>query len=702
MNSLHDGMVFGAQYFRPPFPGKDCWQRDMENMVRLGFNTVKLWAVWNWIEREPGKFYFDDLDELINIAHSVGLLVVINTIPEGAPYWTIQGNEDALYQTASGGKVSYGGPANLPTAGWPGLCLDKPQAAALVERFIRTLAEHVKDHPAMLAIDVWNEPHLEPMFDYRGDMLCYCNHSKARFRKWLQSKYVTLERLNDTWFRTYTTWEQVDPPPRLGTWTDMMDWRLFWMDNLRRLMRLRAAAAKRGAPDLPVQSHVAYSGYVGASGNGGLANELGDEFLLSREVDVFGLTCFPKWLMRKDPLFNHFLNNLIVAEASRGKPFYQVELQGGGGKAGLLGGEVPDAFDIRMWNYLSIAAGGKGVTYWQYAPEPAGIESPGFGLTGFQGENTERSLEAGRCAKELNTPLLGKAKPVKTLNAVYLSRVTSAWFYGAGRQEALYAQAIHGMCKAAYLRGIPFGFVHQDYLDTAWDEGVRTLMLPMPITLSADEIDMLELFIRTGGTIVAEAYPGLYDQTGLLDQSATVLRRLFGLDHVEVQGLPEDVKATAIKDTEPVFTGILYKHIVRPFPTTKTIAYFQDGHPAWTEYSLGKGKGIWFGSFLSLPYAKGEAPENEDVLVSYLYPEGYSAFEYLDVPVGEGFFPALSIVIRLLLSNGQYILIAVNPTGKDVPVTIRLRESGHEHEEVLFHVPSQSAVVELLSRLTER
>ena len=39
----------------------------MENMRALGFNTVKLWAVWNDVEREPGRFTFDELDALMKV-----------------------------------------------------------------------------------------------------------------------------------------------------------------------------------------------------------------------------------------------------------------------------------------------------------------------------------------------------------------------------------------------------------------------------------------------------------------------------------------------------------------------------------------------------------------------------------------------------------------------------------------------------------
>lgn len=692
MSDLNIGMIFGAQYYRPPFPYKDCWRRDMANMKDLGFNTVKLWAVWNWIEREPGVFTFDDLDELMDIAWEFGLKVVINTIPEGAPYWTREGNEDAYYQTAGGAKVTYGGPANLPTAGWPGLCMDKKEAAALAERFIEALAAHVKDHPAIFAIDVWNEPHLEPMFDYRSDMLCYCDHSREQFRLWLKGKYRTLADMNRAWFRTYTSWDQIDPPPRIGTWTDMMDWRLFWLDNMRRWMKLRVAAAKRGAPNVLVQSHVAYSGYVGTHGTGGLANELGDEFLLSREVDVFGLTCFPKWLMRENPFLHHMMNHEIVAAASGNKPFYQVELQGGGGKAGLLGGEVPDARDIRLWNYGTVAAGGKGVTYWQYAPEPAGVESPGFGLTGFRGENTERSLESARCAKELNHPLLANARRVPARNAIYLSRTDSVWFYSAERREELYAQAIQGFYQAAFRNSIPVTFVHQDDADSIYESGIRTLFLPVPMVLSKTETEKLTKFVISGGTLVSEAFPGLYDEAGLLDLESTALRQLFGLDHAEVQGLAPEESAAAISDCRELFRGTLYRQAVRPLAGTEVKASFSDGAPAMTERRLGQGKAVWLGTFAAIDYAKTQYPANESFLAGLMCKNGYPQFQNITAAEAEKGLPCLAPFVRLLETEGSYIVVAMNYMNGPANIHIDLASPWEGKNSIDFDLgPSECA-----------
>jgi hypothetical protein len=74
---------------------------------------------------------------LIGLADRYGLQVVVNLIPEGAPPWTLEGNEDSLYATSRGERITWGGPPNIPSGGWPGLCVDKPSSAALVGRFAR-------------------------------------------------------------------------------------------------------------------------------------------------------------------------------------------------------------------------------------------------------------------------------------------------------------------------------------------------------------------------------------------------------------------------------------------------------------------------------------------------------------------------------------------------------------------------------------
>ena len=666
-------MLYGAQYFRPPFPRQDCWERDLAHMEAMGFNCIKLWAVWNAIEKVQGVFDYSDLDILVGLAKKYHLQVIINLISEGAPYWTYSGNSEDLYTTADGQVVHYGGPANIPTAGWPGRCMDDAAFSDLVMTFISNTAAHFAGNDGVISFDVWNEPHLEPMYDYRNNMLCYCRHSRKAFQAYLKEKYHDLDTLGDAWYRNYTDWEQVQPPTRFGTYPDMIDWRAFWLGNLQQWLRKRVAACKAGAPKKLVQTHVAYSGILGNKLTGGLANELGDEFLLAREVEVFGLSSFPKWLMGTEHYYRHLLHNEMVSQASDGIMFYQVELQGGAGKPGLLGGLVPTAEDVSVWNYNTVACGGKGTVYWQYAPEPSSLESPGFGLVGFKGEDTPRSKSASRCARELSNSLLDGAKRVCETNAIFVSRKISLLNFAAGRLEELYAKSLSGVFKAAYQKGIPIRFLHEDHLDSLLDSAIKVLYVPMPLILDPATQDIFKQFVQRGGTLILEAAAGLYHENGEIDIEGTALKELANLEHIEIQAFTEGETAE-VTTGDCGFKGSLYRQLVSTDAGAVCTGTFADGNPAVLIRSLGKGKVVWLGSFASFNYEDTKDSETCEYLASLLDKTGYLDIERISYNYsGEEQETAVtSVVLRLLENIGKKLLVANNHTGMQVSILVQL------------------------------
>lgn len=682
-------MYFGAQYYRPPFPDRTCWERDFLNMKQLGFHVVKLWAVWNDIEREPDHFVFDDLDRLTELAGKNGLKVIINTIPEGAPYWLYEAYPDCLYETVEGKKITMGGPANLPTGGWPGLCMDNPEVSDLVCNFIFRTAEHYRDNSSVIILDVWNEPHLEPMFDYKNELLCACGASKRAFRDWLKVRYGSLERLNEAWFRRYSDWEEIVPPPRFGTYTDMMDWRRFWLYNLAEWLKRRVEAARRGAPGKLIQTHSASADYMGASSNGALGIELSDEFLLAREVDVFGLSSFPKWLMgetKRDYDLSHLLQSEIICAASREKVFYQAELQGGAGVPGFLAHKVPKREDIRIWNWNTIAAGGKGVVYWQYAPEPAGMESPGFGLTGFNGENTERSLEAGRCAKLFEAYELDRSRPVPAINGIYLSRNADLLLFAAGAQEEKYAHSIYGVFKSCTEGGIPVRFVHGDYMESAWEEGLRVLYVPMSLSLSDEEQSRILKFAGMGGRVVLEAAAGLYSEMGEISAGGSsspcpMLEAAFGAEEISLDA--GDGEIPVLDKVGAVLCEGLYYRQTMKAARGKVTGWFEDGTPAMAEVEYGKGVIRWTGTFPGAAVKDAGSRAAAEFIQKQFKAEGYSLFSVLEAP---------ELIVRLLQTENGPVMAVVNQTPESRPLFARERTG----KEWSLEVPGYDGVLLIL------
>lgn len=663
-------MYFGAQYYRPPFPGKEVWNRDLARMKALGFNVVKHWAVWNWIEREPGGYDFRELEELVALSKEHGLKVILNLIPEGAPYWTSKGYEASLYQTAEGELLKYSGPANIPSAGWPGLCPDSPEGERLITAFIRAAAFRFAENDNVIAIDVWNEPHLEPMFDYSGRLLCYCAHSAARFTAWLQARYGSLSRLNEAWFRAYTDWSQVEPPRRFGTSADMMDWRRFWLQNLARWLRFRVKAAREGAPGKPIQTHTAFSAYMGANNEGGLGNELGDEFLLAKEVDVFGLSSFPLWLMGDDHVNGHFINTEIIAEAARGKPFYQVELQGGPGKAGLLGGLTPTADDIRQWNLSVLASGGKGVVYWQYAPEPAGMESPGFGLCNPDGGGTARMQSAGDCARKYNLETLDQAKRVLSSNGIYLSRNADLLCYAMGDEKS-YHHSFEGIWRLLLEEGIPCRFVHGDYGDKLLEEGMRCLYLPMALCLSKEEQESLLSFVRGGGRLIVEAGTGMYGENGQLDPDSTFLDALFGMRGVCIEKAKEKHAFETTAGCGAFHSVFYWQGFSEIGDGCRILARFESGEPAALERRYGEGTAVWIGGFVGHGYHGDQDPDVRGFLGAFFEKTGYAPVEDLR---------ADGMPVRLLETETDYIAVCLNRTANAKKIELRLAGQAYQAE----------------------
>jgi len=658
-------------------------------MKQLGFHVVKLWAVWNDIERKPDHFVFDDLDRLTELAGKNGLKVIINTIPEGAPYWLYEAHPDCLYETVEGKKITMGGPANLPTGGWPGLCMDNPEVSDLVCNFIFRTAEHYRDNSSVIILDVWNEPHLEPMFDYKSELLCACRASKRAFRDWLKVRYGSLERLNEAWFRRYSDWEEIVPPPRFGTYTDMMDWRRFWLYNLAEWLKRRVEAARRGAPGKLIQTHSASADYMGASSNGALGIELSDEFLLAREVDVFGLSSFPKWLMgetKRDYDLSHLLQSEIICAASREKDFYQAELQGGAGVPGFLAHKVPKREDIRIWNWNTIAAGGKGVVYWQYAPEPAGMESPGFGLTGFNGENTERSLEAGRCAKLFEAYELDRSRPVPAINGIYLSRNPAFLLFEAGAQEEKYAHSIYGVFKSCAEGGIPVRFVHGDYMESAWEEGLRVLYVPMALSLSDEEQSRILKFAGMGGRVVLEAAAGLYSEMGEISVGGSnspcpMLEAAFGAEEISLDAGDGEIPVMD-KEGAVLCEGLYYRQTMKA-ARGKVTGWFEDRTPAVAEVEYGKGEIRWTGTFPGAAVKDAGSRAAAEFIQKQFKAEGYSLFSVLEAP---------ELIVRLLQTENGPVMAAVNQTPESRPLFAR----GRTGKEWSLEVPGYDGVLLIL------
>src|SRR5689334_153491 len=221
-------------------------------------NMFRHWVLWSAVEIAPGKFDWREYDRMLDLETQNGIQAVLAEFVTSAPEWAFTQFPEARFEAQDGyrGVPEYSG--SSATGGFPGLCLDNPKVRARAEAFLRELAAHYKDHPALYGYDLWNEgntsggasvyfqvassAHIpnEHRGTSLGRMYCYCPASVAEFRKWLQKKYGSVEAVGNAWRRySFASWEDVEPSRTGGPYPDWLDWLEFKEDRAHELLRWR-------------------------------------------------------------------------------------------------------------------------------------------------------------------------------------------------------------------------------------------------------------------------------------------------------------------------------------------------------------------------------------------------------------------------------------------------------------------------------
>jgi beta-galactosidase GanA len=650
----------GAQYYRAPNPPREDWGRDLRRMRELGFTTVKFWACWSWMHRADDSIEFDDLDELMDLAESAGLRVVVNSILENAPYWLEREAPQARYVDAEGRAVELGAAINTPGGGWPGLCFDDDAVRAAGERFLRGLVERYRAHPALAVWDVWNEPHLEPASYFPERMYCYCDASLKRFSAWLRRRYGTLEALNEAWARRYSSWEEVTPPRRLETFPDLLDWREFWFENLAAWLARRAAVVRSHDNRHPVMTHVALSGHAGP-----LASHTIDEWTLTSAVDVFGTSSFPTWLMDGD-LVEHGFHLETARDAAAGKPFWQAELQGGRGRReGHRGTRHPSPEDIALWMWNALAAGAKGILFWQWRPELLGPESPGYGLCTPAGVPTARADAAAVVARRVReTPALAEAQPVPPSVGIVLSRRAALLAFASEGRVDLYVEAVRGAHRLLFDADVPARFLHEEDIERSGiPPHLQAVYWPLPHVASPELAARIIEFARRGGTVLAEAGAGTYDKRGWFrSESARELAALFGARVLESDVVGRVSLSTDSRRIEGAW--LLDKLEV---DAAQVIATAPGGAPAAVRNAVRAGSAVLIGTHASVAYERWRDADSRTTILELLPHRG--PFLRWEQPMPGRYH-------RRLQAPGAELVIAINdtsePAGFSVPDTHRV------------------------------
>ncbi len=536
-------MILATQYYRPPFPQKKHWKEDLKKMKESGLNALQLWAPWGWCEPEPGKFRFEDFDELINLARKSGLGVVLSTIAEIHPFWLLREYPDAVMIDHSGRTVSSGPRGECIVGMTPGGCFDHPHVSRAMENFLKNIAMRYANEKSLLGWDIWNE--LRWSVHAQG-YVCYCHHTLSAFRNYLKNKYKSLDGLNAAWKRRYCSWEDVEPGryPR-SPYTELMEFCRFLTWRAARHMETRCRAIKSADSSHLVSAHGATPANAFTAWENEQPLARGNDFINVASLDGYGCSHFPAWGDMNEYAFGARLET--TRSVTGDKTLWVSELQGGSSRHGHQAMQpVPAALQQR-WIWSAYSRGAKAVIFWCWRDEVFGSESSGFGLDGNDGHAAERLAMLKKVGGlfDKHASLLEDYRPdparvgvVFDPDCYYLDWAEN------GRQE--YAAQSH----LAYLDILEKLHIPYDVVPSSRPEslvGLKFVILPWTLIIEPTLAGQLIDFVKKGGTLLCEAETDSFDELGFYrypgaDRSFTnafglsdLGRRVVDIDEIEIK-----------------------------------------------------------------------------------------------------------------------------------------------------------------------
>lgn len=604
---------FGAVYFRKSNPPRGDWERDYGVAADDGLNTFRHWFMWNVIERRPGTFDWDDYDRQLDLAAKHGMKTIIAEMSMTTPDWAIRRYPDAVQLFNDGQRLVSVMSQSSATPGFGRhngsgsgvLTFNHPEVRNAAAAFLTELASRYRGHPGLWGYDVWNECGYSETIDFSEP-------TKTAFRDWLKNKYGTLDVLAPIWHRySYADWQDIEPPQELHPYPEGLDWIQFKRENNYGHMQFRIDTIKAADPDAQILAH-GVAGFVTD-----MASRGADDWLAASKVDIYGYT----WIQGRrgaQPWRNFFASDLIRG-ATRGKPFWHAERQGGPlwMQPQVRGrdkddGRVAQPEDIRVWSLSSFAGGAVGMMNLRYRPLLNGPLFGAFGSYGMDGSRTPRSAMVSEIANWANDPAqkpVFEARPVQGDIGILVVPEVQEFDYLLSAEGGFdtYAAAMFGSYRGFFDNNILVDWVHIDDLDTH-----HTLYFPYPIMLKQDQAKRLADWVKKGGTLISEACPGYFGDHGVVGtaQPNHGLDAVFGVQEDEVEFMPDiaDRDSFMFKGLSVTCGGFLQSYRLKG---GSELARFGDGRLAAVEHAFGRGRTLIVGSNPSVSYHRTATPEGK-------------------------------------------------------------------------------------------
>lgn len=588
-------MLYGGDYNPEQWP-RSIWQEDMRLFKQAHINELTL-NVFSWARLQPSEdeYDFHELDEIVDLAVSNELSIVMATSTAALPAWMSLRHPDVNRVEFDGRVMRHNSRHNM--------CINSPTYRKYSVELASKLAERYSGLDNLVAWHVNNE--------YGG--FCWCDNCASAFRVWLLKRYGSIEVLNDAWntafwSHTYHSFEEIFPPNRLGDFTPWgnnsavlppytLDYMRFYGECVLESFNEEKAAIRRFDDNRPVTTNMMgtfpdydyFTWRSGASddGRGGVDVASWDSYPASDTSSAE--ICMRHDLMRAVGGQHPWMLMEQTPSRQNWMPYCYQKRPG----------------QMRQMSWQAIAHGADTVQFFQLRQNRSGCEKFHGAVIGSDG--TDKTRVFRECA-ELGAELEA-VSPLILGSSVEHGRVAvvfdwqSRWGLGlsAGPTVDLdYTKQILGWYEQLHRRNVPVDIVSK-YDDLC---GYDVVFAPVLYMLDDRSVANMRNFVEQGGRLVLTAMSALVDEHDSIYQGEipVPLRDLAGIWSEETDSLPpEHPVPVRFSNGNTVMAHTLFD-VVHPDADTHVLASYGDeyyaGTPAVTFHPVADGGICYVASML--------------------------------------------------------------------------------------------------------
>ncbi|RGU32105.1 beta-galactosidase [Bifidobacterium pseudocatenulatum] len=583
---------YGGDYNPDQWP-EEVWDDDVRLMKKAGVNLVSV-GIFSWakIETSEGVYDFDWLDRIIDKLGEAGIAVDLASATASPPMWLTQAHPEVLWKDYRGDVCQPGARQHWrPTS---------PVFREYALKLCRTMAEHYKGNPYVVAWHVSNEYGCHNRFDYSED-------AEHAFQQWCEERYGTIDAVNDAWGTAFwaqrmNDFSEIVPPRFIGDGNFMnpgklLDFKRFSSDALKAFYIAERDTLAEITPDLPLTTNF----MVSASGSVLDYDDWGDEvdfvsndhYFIPGEAHLDELAfsaSLVDGIARKDPWF-------LMEHSTSAVNWREINYRKEPGQL------VRDSL-------AHVAMGADAVCYFQWRQSKAGAEKFHSAMVPHAGEDSAVFRDVCELGTDLNKlsdeGILG-SRLAKSRVAVVFD-YESEW---ATEHTATPTQHVHHVDEPlAWFRALADQGVTADVVPVrgAWDD-YEMVVLPSVYLLSEETTRRVRDYVVGGGRLVVTYYTGISDEK----------------DHVWLGGYPgsiRDVVGVRVEEFMPMgddFTGVPDRlelsngavahdiaDVIGSVDGTATVLETfkddpwtgMDGAPAIVAHTFGEGRSVYVGARL--------------------------------------------------------------------------------------------------------